>query len=169
MLGSTANAQKVAFEEFDLDNGLHVVLHQDNSAPVIITSVMYHVGAKDEQPNRTGFAHFFEHYKDLEKGKWVKIDGWYGPDVAKEEILGGVAAYKEDLSRKNGKYNGPGADDVTDAAEARKRGGEAAPAPAGAAGDALPLGYVDVKVCAVSEVWSGLKLVVRKQLRGGAA
>ncbi len=48
MLGSTANAQKVAFEEFDLDNGLHVVLHQDNSAPVIITSVMYHVGAKDE-------------------------------------------------------------------------------------------------------------------------
>ena len=50
MLGSTANAQKVAFEEFDLDNGLHVVLHQDNSAPVIITSVMYHVGDKDEQP-----------------------------------------------------------------------------------------------------------------------
>ena len=61
MLGGTASAQKVTFEEFDLDNGLHVVLHQDNSAPVVITSVMYHVGAKDEQPNRTGFAHFFEH------------------------------------------------------------------------------------------------------------
>ena len=56
MLGSTANAQKVAFEEYDLENGLHVVLHQDNSAPVVVTSVMYHVGAKDEQPNRTGFA-----------------------------------------------------------------------------------------------------------------
>ena len=46
MLGSTANAQKVAFEEYDLENGLHVVLHQDNSAPVVVTSVMYHVGAK---------------------------------------------------------------------------------------------------------------------------
>jgi inorganic pyrophosphatase len=43
--------------------------------------------------------HFFEHYKDLEKGKWVKIDGWYGPDVAKEEILGGVAAYKADAAK----------------------------------------------------------------------
>ena len=43
--------------------------------------------------------HFFEHYKDLEKGKWVKIDGWYGPDVAKEEILGGVAAYKADAEK----------------------------------------------------------------------
>jgi inorganic pyrophosphatase len=37
--------------------------------------------------------HFFEHYKDLEKGKWVKIDGWYGPDEARAEILAGVEAY----------------------------------------------------------------------------
>jgi inorganic pyrophosphatase len=42
--------------------------------------------------------HFFEHYKDLEKGKWVKIDGWYGPEDAKQEILSGVAAYKKDAS-----------------------------------------------------------------------
>jgi len=56
-----ASAQKVVFEEFTLDNGLHVILHQDKSAPVIITSVMYHVGTKNENPNRTGFAHFFEH------------------------------------------------------------------------------------------------------------
>ena len=34
--------------------------------------------------------HFFEHYKDLEKGKWVKVEGWEGPDAAKEEILAGV-------------------------------------------------------------------------------
>ncbi|MFM9433980.1 inorganic pyrophosphatase [Janthinobacterium sp. CG_23.3] len=39
--------------------------------------------------------HFFEHYKDLEKGKWVKIDGWYGPEDAKAEILNGVASYKK--------------------------------------------------------------------------
>jgi len=40
--------------------------------------------------------HFFEHYKDLEKGKWVKIDGWYGPEDAKKEILNGVAAYQKE-------------------------------------------------------------------------
>jgi inorganic pyrophosphatase len=39
--------------------------------------------------------HFFEHYKDLEKGKWVKIEGWEGPDSAKQEILDGVANYKK--------------------------------------------------------------------------
>jgi inorganic pyrophosphatase len=37
--------------------------------------------------------HFFEHYKDLEKGKWVKIDGWYGADAARSEIMSGVANY----------------------------------------------------------------------------
>lgn len=71
-------AQSVSFEEYDLDNGLHVILHQDNNAPVITTSVMYHVGAKDEQPDRTGFAHFFEHLlfegtKNIENGTWFSI------------------------------------------------------------------------------------------------
>jgi inorganic pyrophosphatase len=37
--------------------------------------------------------HFFEHYKDLEKGKWVKIEGWGGPEEAKEEIIKGVEAF----------------------------------------------------------------------------
>ncbi|WP_299156099.1 pitrilysin family protein [uncultured Tenacibaculum sp.] len=74
----SANAQKVEFEEYDLNNGMHVILHQDKSAPVVITSVMYHVGAKDEQPNRTGMAHFFEHLlfegtKNIKKGDWFKI------------------------------------------------------------------------------------------------
>ncbi len=41
--------------------------------------------------------HFFEHYKDLEKGKWVKVLGWAGPDAAKKEIMDGVAAYKKSL------------------------------------------------------------------------
>ncbi len=40
--------------------------------------------------------HFFEHYKDLEAGKWVKIDGWYGPEEAKAEILSGVDSYKSE-------------------------------------------------------------------------
>lgn len=38
--------------------------------------------------------HFFEHYKDLEPGKWVKIEGWGGPEEAREEIVNGVAAFK---------------------------------------------------------------------------
>ena len=49
------NAQEVAFEEYDLDNGLHVILHQDNTAPVVTTSVMYHVGGKDRIDGKTGF------------------------------------------------------------------------------------------------------------------
>lgn len=78
MLGGIASAQKVAFEEYKLDNGLHVILHQDKSAPVVITSVMYHVGSKDENPERTGFAHFFEHLlfegtKNIARGEWFKI------------------------------------------------------------------------------------------------
>ncbi|NOY47556.1 MAG: insulinase family protein [Chlorobi bacterium] len=78
LAGFTAFAQEVKFEEYDLDNGMHVILHQDNSAPVVTTSVMYHVGAKDENPERTGFAHFFEHLlfegtKNIERGEWFTI------------------------------------------------------------------------------------------------
>ena len=40
-------------------------------------------------------AHFFEHYKDLEEGKWVKILGWEGPESAKKEILDGIANYQK--------------------------------------------------------------------------
>ena len=78
LVGFHSNAQKVEFEEYDLDNGMHVILHQDNSAPVVTVSVMYHVGAKDENPERTGFAHFFEHLlfegtENIERGEWFNI------------------------------------------------------------------------------------------------
>lgn len=78
LLGGIASAQKVDFEEYDLDNGMHVILHNDPSAPVVVTSVMYHVGAKDENPERTGFAHFFEHLlfegtENIKRGEWMKI------------------------------------------------------------------------------------------------
>jgi predicted Zn-dependent peptidase len=52
---------KIEFEEYDLDNGLHVILQQDHTTPNIVVSVMYHVGSKNESPELTGFAHFFEH------------------------------------------------------------------------------------------------------------
>ncbi len=78
LLGGIASAQKVDFEEYNLDNGLHVILHNDSSAPVVVTSVMYHVGAKDDDPDRTGFAHFFEHLlfegtENIKRGEWMKI------------------------------------------------------------------------------------------------
>ena len=80
LLGSSAaiTAQQVAYEEYDLDNGLHVILHQDNGAPVVVTSVMYHVGSKDENPEKTGFAHFFEHLlfegtENIQRGDFFKI------------------------------------------------------------------------------------------------
>jgi len=43
--------------------------------------------------------HFFEHYKDLEKGKWVKVEGWFGPEEAKKEIMTGAAKYNEEHSK----------------------------------------------------------------------
>lgn len=56
-----AQTVNIDFVEYKLDNGLHVILHQDNSTPIVVTNIMYHVGSKNENPNRTGFAHFFEH------------------------------------------------------------------------------------------------------------
>ncbi len=47
-------------------------------------------------------AHFFQHYKDLEPGKWVRLEGWVGPEEAKKEILDGVARYKR--SKKKPKF-----------------------------------------------------------------
>lgn len=71
-------AQEIDYETYELSNGLDVILHQDNSAPVVTVGVMYHVGAKDESPGRTGFAHFFEHLlfegtENIERGEWFNI------------------------------------------------------------------------------------------------
>lgn len=78
LAGVASPAQQIDYEEYDLANGLHVILHEDKSAPVVVTSVMYHVGAKDERPDRTGFAHFFEHLlfegtEHIARNEWFKI------------------------------------------------------------------------------------------------
>ncbi len=75
---SAVAGQKLVYTEYKLKNGLPVILHQDKSAPVVAVSVMYHVGSKDEQTNRTGFAHFFEHLlfegsKNIKRGEFMKI------------------------------------------------------------------------------------------------
>ncbi len=51
----------IAFEEFTLPNGLRVIVHTDRKAPIVAVNIWYHVGAKNEVPGRTGFAHLFEH------------------------------------------------------------------------------------------------------------
>jgi predicted Zn-dependent peptidase len=78
LAGIIAKAQEVTYEEYKLDNGLHVILHQDNTAPLVTISVMYHVGGKDRTEGRTGFAHLFEHLlfegtENIERGKWFEI------------------------------------------------------------------------------------------------
>jgi zinc protease len=61
MVGNSTAQIDVKFEQYKLDNGLTVVLHEDHSAPVAAVVVMYHVGSKNEKVHRTGFAHLFEH------------------------------------------------------------------------------------------------------------
>jgi len=69
---------KIEYTEFKLDNGLHVILHQDTKTPIVVVSVMYDVGSKHEKPDRTGFAHFFEHLmfegtENIGRGEYSKI------------------------------------------------------------------------------------------------
>lgn len=78
IVGIAGFAQEVEFTEYELENGLDVILHQDNTAPVVSTSVMYHVGGKDLKNNKTGFAHFFEHLlfegtENIGKGEFMSI------------------------------------------------------------------------------------------------
>ncbi len=68
---------KVDFVEFTLENGLHVILHEDHSTPIVAVNVCYHVGSKNEKPDKTGFAHLFEHLmfdgsKNVKRGEFDK-------------------------------------------------------------------------------------------------
>ncbi|WP_185865063.1 M16 family metallopeptidase [Blattabacterium cuenoti] len=68
---------KINFFKEKLPNGLQVLYHQDRKNPLISTSVLYHVGSKNDYPGRTGFAHFFEHLmfestKNIKKGEYFK-------------------------------------------------------------------------------------------------
>jgi predicted Zn-dependent peptidase len=69
---------EIDFEEYDLENGLHVILHEDHTTPIIAVTVMYHVGSKNEKEDRTGFAHFFEHLmfggsSNIPRGEYFKF------------------------------------------------------------------------------------------------
>ena len=66
----------IQFEKFTLANGLRVIVHRDESTPMAVMNIMYDVGARDEDPNRTGFAHLFEH---LMFGGSVNIENYDEP------------------------------------------------------------------------------------------
>jgi len=72
-------SKKIEFTEYDLDNGLHIILHKDSSTPIVAVTITYHAGSKNEDSERTGFAHFFEHLmfegsKYIEHGEFHKIN-----------------------------------------------------------------------------------------------
>lgn len=73
-----AQSVKIKYDEYTLNNGLTVILHEDNSTPIVTVAVMYHVGSRNEDPSRTGFAHFFEHLmfegsENIKRGDYMKI------------------------------------------------------------------------------------------------
>ena len=51
----------IDFKKFELENGLKVIFHKDKTTPIVAVNILYNVGAKDEDPDKTGFAHLFEH------------------------------------------------------------------------------------------------------------
>ena len=77
----TANALEnipdIEYEKFTLPNGLRVLVHEDHKIPVVAVNVWYHVGSKDEEPGKTGFAHLFEHL--MFNGTENYNDEYFGP------------------------------------------------------------------------------------------
>ena len=65
LMNNCSNKQKNAFsidyEQYQLDNGLTIILHEDKSDPIVGVAIQYHVGSNSEIPGRTGFANLFEH------------------------------------------------------------------------------------------------------------
>lgn len=76
LTGRVVSQNKIKFTEYNLSNGLHVILHEDHSTPIVAVTVSYHVGSKNEDPMRTGFAHFFEHLMfegsdNIKRGEYI--------------------------------------------------------------------------------------------------
>jgi inorganic pyrophosphatase len=98
--GSVINCRPIGYLQMTDESG------QDEKLIVVpgnkISPLYKDVETVRALPNliRDQIAHFFEHYKDLEKGKWVKIDGWHGPKDAAKCILDGVQRYQDSLKKK---------------------------------------------------------------------
>ena len=74
----SGQTEKLKFSEYDLPNGLHVILYENHKVPNVLVSLMYHVGSKNESPDKTGFAHLFEHLlfegsENIGRGEYFKF------------------------------------------------------------------------------------------------
>lgn len=99
LLGSfSLHAQdvQITFEEYKLSNGMHVILHEDHGAPIVVISMLYHVGSKNEDPTRTGFAHFFEHLM-FEGSEYI-------PRGEFDKIVEGSGGYSNAFTTKDQTY-----------------------------------------------------------------
>lgn len=83
----------VRFERFTLNNGLRVIVHEDHTTPMAVLNILYDVGARDEHPDKTGFAHLFEHLM-------------FGGSV-------NIPSYDEPLQRVGGENNAFTSNDIT--------------------------------------------------------
>ena len=83
----------VEFHRFSLENGLKVIVHQDETTPIVTFNLLYNVGSRDEDPERTGFAHLFEHLM-------------FGGPV-------NIPVYDEPLERAGGENNAFTSTDIT--------------------------------------------------------
>jgi predicted Zn-dependent peptidase len=83
----------VKFNRFTLDNGLRVIVHEDHTTPMAVLNILYDVGARDENPEQTGFAHLFEHLM-------------FGGSV-------NIPTYDEPLQRVGGENNAFTSNDIT--------------------------------------------------------
>ncbi len=83
----------VIFEKFKLENGLTVLVHEDHTTPMAVLNILYDVGARDENPEQTGFAHLFEHLM-------------FGGSV-------NIPSYDEPLQRVGGENNAFTSNDIT--------------------------------------------------------
>jgi zinc protease len=91
----SAQAGRIAFEQFSLPNGLHVIYSEDHSDPIVTVDVWYEVGSRNERPGRSGFAHLFEH---------MMFEG--SAHVKKSE-------HDQLIERAGGEFNGSTAEDRT--------------------------------------------------------
>jgi zinc protease len=76
-LSAGAETVDIPYTEFQLDNGLTVIVHEDTKAPIVAVNIWYHVGSKNEKPGKTGFAHLFEHL--MFNGTENYDDEFFGP------------------------------------------------------------------------------------------
>jgi len=83
----------VKFDRFTLDNGLRVIVHEDHTTPMAVLNILYDVGARDENPEQTGFAHLFEHLM-------------FGGSI-------NIPSYDEPLQRVGGENNAFTSNDIT--------------------------------------------------------